>query len=175
MSEKKTRSDTAFRLDCFLALHQRACWIAAAALAVLGAVLIVRLVPASAGTYCTLGLAFLIMAAYRWVSAAPRRALKGWADKAKAPEEFSRRFAQDFWDYLMRMEKALPGMQKKEMAYSLTCWKAALLSALGKKQEALHLLQSFDQIWDESQREQIQKMIAKLTGDSSPDSPEKGA
>ena len=64
-------SEAFFRLDCFLACHQRLCWICAAALTVTAAFLVVRFALGQTGMYWTVGLALLIMAGYAWMGRAP--------------------------------------------------------------------------------------------------------
>ncbi len=161
MSEKKQDDLRMFRLDCFLALHQRSCWAAAAVLAVAGALIIVRTVSGSALTYAALALAFLLMAAYRWAAGAPARAIRKWSGCVQSKEAGAEKKMLDF---ILALEKTLPSMKKKEMNYTLTGWKAVLMNALGQREEALELLKGFDQYWDRSQRDQFDALIRKIEG-----------
>ena len=160
MNEKKN-SDPLFRLDCSMALHQRAVWVLLLLAAILGALICYRFLPAEHSAVGSFILLMLLVFVYRWASAAPKRALMAW--RKRTQEDPALR--QDMYDFVLELEKALPFAQRKEMNFSLTGWKAALLSSLGKKEEALSLLRSFDQYWDESQKKMFQDMIQKISGD----------
>ena len=179
MNEQKPRPEGAFQLDQWMALHQRLCWLLAAALAVAGAVIVVWLVPASVGTYVTIALALLLMLGYRWAAGAPLRSIREWARrmsdaKAAGREQERRETAGLFLDFLLLLEQKLPAMQRRELAFVITQNKAALLSVLGRHEEALSILRSFDLIWDKSQSQRIQELMdtiekrAAETGESAP-------
>ena len=164
MNEKKPRPEGAFQLDQWMALHQRLCWLMAAALAVVGAVIVVWLVPASAGTYVTIALALLLMLGYRWAAGAPMRSLRGWARRMADAMETGREpewreTSKAFLDFLLALEQKLPAMQRRELAFAITTNKAVLLSVLGRQEEALSILRSFDLIWDKSQTQRIQELM----------------
>ena len=161
MNEKKN-SDLLFRLDCSMALHQRAVWVLLLLAAILGALICYRFLPAEHSTVGSFILLMLLVFVYRWASAAPKRALTAWQKRTQENPALR----QDMYNFVLELEKALPFAQRKEMNFSLTGWKAALLSSLGKKEEALSLLRSFDQYWDESQKKMFQDMIQKISGES---------
>ena len=151
----------------------------ASALAVAGAVIVVWLVPASVGTYVAIALALLLMAGYRWAAGAPLRSIREWARrmsdaKAAGREQERRETAGLFLDFLLLLEQKLPAMQRRELAFVITQNKAALLSVLGRHEEALSILRSFDLIWDKSQSQRIQELMdtiekrAAETGESAP-------
>ena len=168
MSEKKQPLAFLIPLDRWLALHQRLCWLIVAAVAVLGAVIFVALLPVRSGTVAAFVMAVLLMLSYRWISDAPMRSVRDWGKKANAHGQFTRADAEAFLDYVLRLEKALPAMKKKEMDYSLTGWKAVLLSALGRKEEALSLLRGFDRYWDAEQKTAFDSLIRKISGEQPP-------
>ena len=163
MKDETLNSESLFRLDCFLALHQRLCWAAAAAVTLLGAVLIVGLIPREAGLYVIFVFGLMVVGVYAWASRAPGRALRQWmlrcrgGGKARWEEGLS---------YLQRLEKALPAMKKREMLFDLTCTQAVLLDALDREEAALSLLKGFDKIWDPAQRETISALIHRIEGKS---------
>lgn len=151
------------KLDAYVALRQRLCWLAAAGVAVAGEALILLFLPPRHSTYFTLALALLLMLGYQWAARAPWRALTAAYEAGKAAEK-----RQAALDFVLRLEKALPAMKKKEMAYQLTVIRALLLHGLGRKEEALSLLRGFTQIWDAAQREQLEDLIRQMEGKSVP-------
>ena len=144
--------------DCSLALHQRLCWLICALAAVAGALAILRFSPDDLSVYFTVALALLLMGVYQYLAKAPQRVLNDWM-ALRAQGAVS---SGDALKYILLMEKALPSMKKKEMAYSLTCAKGVLLFESGHPREAMDLLQNFRQIWDEAQREHIHHLIEKM-------------
>ena len=160
MSEKKKKApsytnEKRWKFDCRLALHQRLCWLIFAALAVGGGLLIMTFAPQSVSAYATIALALILMIGYQWAAQSPNRALNGWAfrnnEKTIAP--------QDALDYLDLLEKKLPTMKKKEMAFRLTEMRGFLLFLTGKQQEAIALLEGFDRCWDQDQRQRLAEHI----------------
>ena len=163
MSEKKKKEpkyyiEKTWKMDCWLALHQRLCWLMFAALAVGGTLLIVTLLPRESASYGVIVLAFLLMFGYQWAAASCTRAMNGWILKQNAKTVSS----QDCLHFLEQLEKRLPAMKKKEMAYRLTVARGSLLFATGKRQEGIDLLEGFDRCWDESQKEQIAHIIQDM-------------
>ena len=165
--EPKPRSERAFQWDQWMATHQILCWLIAAALAVIGAVIIVWLAPASVGTYATIALAILLMLAYRWAANAPIRSMQEWVRRLRAKEP-TRDDNQAYLDYLLRLEEKLPAMQKKELAFLITLNKGYRLACLDRKEEALALLRSFDQIWDPAMQDRINELIRLINGETGP-------
>lgn len=147
-----------FALDCSFALHQRLCWLICALATVAGALAILRFSPDHLSIYFTVTLAILIMLIYQYLARAPMRAMKGWMTLRAQGGAASRAAL----GYILRLEKALPSMKKKEMAYSLACCKGVLLFETGRKKEALDLLANFQKTWDESQREHIRMLIQQM-------------
>ncbi len=179
MKEPKPRSDKAFQRDQWMALHQKRCWLILAATAAIGAVAIVWLLPLlsqangapekgisteTVSSILTIALAMGLMLVYRWAANAPVRAIREWSRRMNtltAPEharEYQEK-ARAFWEFLTQMEQNLPSLRKKELAFPLCLNKSALLIAMDRKEEALSLLRSFDQIWDKSQADRIAAMI----------------
>lgn len=161
MSEKKEKqhySKKTWKLDCWFALHQRLCWLFCAAIAIGGSMLIMSFLPETISTYVIIALALALMIGYQWMGRSPNRALNGWAikcnQKEKAPE--------DFLLFLNALEKKLPAMKKKEMAFRLTQVRAFLLFLTGKQQEGINLLENFDGCWDEKMKQQIADDIRQL-------------
>jgi len=103
-------------------------------------------------------LAIALMLIYQWLAQAPLRALRGWMKK----REENRALVPHALHFVVSLEKTLPAMKRKEMAYTITCAKGVLLFEAGKCQDALSLLQSFDRIWDESQREHLNSLIDQM-------------
>ena len=166
MKEAKPRSDQAFGRDQWLALHQKQSWMILAALALLGAAAITLYAPPNTSTVLSVILAVGLMLLYSWLSNAPVRAIREWV--RRMIEETTREKAQAFLDFLLRLEQALPSLRKKELAFALNQNKAAVLNTLGRKDEALALLRSFDQIWDPAQKERIDALIRKISGQDEP-------
>ena len=144
-------------LDVFLALRQRLCWLAAAGAAVAGAVLILRFSPPRLSPYFTVALALALMLGYQWAARAPGRALAAAYEAGKDAAGRGEALA-----FVLRLEKALPPMKKKEMAYQLTVVRALLLRGLGQGEEALSLLRGFTRVWDAAQREQLDELIRQM-------------
>lgn len=174
ISHQKTESGSGANapspLNSWMALHQRACWLILTAAAVAGAALIVWLVPAAQNVYFTVGLAALLMLAYRKCAGAPVRALRQVTEQLRTPPDPAR--DNQALDSLNALDARLPTLRRKELAYSITCCRAVLLARLNRKDEALTLLRSFDRVWDVSQRQEINVLIQKISGEGAP-SPEK--
>lgn len=149
--------------DRWLSVHQRSCWLIVAGIAVGGAAAIMLLAPSNINTFCAAGLAVALFLFYRWCAGAPVRVLKYVYDGVLRVPPDQDKDARTL-ETLAAMESRLPAMMKKELAYPLTCSRAALLARLKRREEALALLRSFDKAWDASQREQIDKMIQKISG-----------
>ena len=166
MKEPKPRSDRAFQLDQWLAAHQKHCWIILAALALIGAAAITYLAPKNTSTVLSVALAIGLMLLYTWVSNAPVRAIREWVRRLQ--EETKNGIEnpatnQAFLNFLLQLEKTRPALRKKELAFPITQTKAFALYHLGRKDEALSLLRSFNQIWDPRQKEIIDELIRKFT------------
>ncbi len=170
MKQKKLSSnETLFRIDIWMALHQRLCWLILAAGSIICAFLFWKLLPNPYGTYAMFALLFLLTFIYRWVSGAPYRSLQKWDDRLEGAngDKF-----QAMLDYVVQLEKALPDAQRRQLNVQTTGIKGALLARLGRKEEALALLRGFDQFWDESQRKGFQRLISKISGEN-PDAEQK--
>ena len=154
----KRSSEKSFALDRYMALHQRKCYLIVALIAVLGALAIWKLAPSDCISYCAVGLAIILMLLYRYISKAAGRAMLNWALICK--DDPSR--CGEMLQYLNELDRALPEMQKWEMAYLLTVYKASCLHRLDRTEEAISLLRGFDKIWDQSQRYQLNRMIANF-------------
>ncbi len=150
--------DAAFERDNFLALHQKGLLAAFAAGATLIAAAMWAFIPGPYTTYCTIGLAVALVFLYRWISSAPSRALKSWAIRVREGSAAPDGMLQ----FMDSLEKSLLDAQKRELAYPLTMSKAGCLRRLRRYDEALALLQSFDKIWDRSQREEIDDWIKRI-------------
>ena len=162
MSETKKQfqpsSEGAFRRDQRMALRQRLCWALIAAAAALGMLAIWRFVPREYLTYAAVLLAAGLLFLYRWVSAAPRRALNNWAIRCAGDASL----AAPMLAFVENLQKSLPDAQKREMAYLLTMSEAGCLRRLGRYGEALEKLKAFDKIWDQSMRDQIDAAIRSI-------------
>jgi len=152
----KKYSDKIWRLDQFLALHQRLCWGICAFMVLLAALLTAN--GQEWMIYLLLALALLLMGAYHWMRRAPVRALSGWMERRKAGTAD----LQAGLAFVLKMEKALPSMLRKELAFLLVNVKAIFLFDTGSREEALSLLENFTDTWDESQRENIRNNIRKM-------------
>ena len=167
MKEPKPRSDRAFGLDQWIALRQKQCWIVLAAAALVGAAAITYLAPKNTSTVLSVALAIGLMLVYSWVSNAPVRAIREWVRRLR--EETNNGIEnpvtnQAFLDFLLLLEKTLPSLRRKELAFPIVQTKASALYHLGRKEEALALLRSFDQIWDPRQKEILDELIQKISG-----------
>ncbi|MBR5430073.1 MAG: hypothetical protein IK116_06045 [Firmicutes bacterium] len=167
MKEIKPRSDRAFQLDQWMALHQRRCWLIAAGAALAGAAAIVYLAPASSRTVLIAALAMGLMLLYRWSAGAPGRAMTEWVRRLR--EESTPDRNREYLDFLLRMEKSLPTLQRKELAFPLLIHKSYRLNLLGRGEEALTLLRSYHQIWDPAMKERIEEMIRLVSGETPPE------
>lgn len=163
MSEKKKKepkyyTEKTWGLDCRLALHQRLIWLLCAVLAIALGVLIMQLLPPVSARTGVIILAMALMLGYQWAARAPQRAMNGWIiqynEKKVQP--------QAVLDYVEQLEKRLPAMKKKEMAFTLTEARAIMMFRTGKQQEALALLEGFDRCWDKDQRQRLVGHIAVL-------------
>ena len=164
MQKQLSSNNALFRADTWMALHQRLCYLLLAALA-LGLFALLGLggfVPQQYITPCLFAVMMGLMLLYRWMAGAPMRSLRKWAARLDKANESQNR---DMLAYAQALEKALPDSARRQMNYQITTLKAALLSNLGQKDEALALLKGFDQIWDASQRTGIQKMISMISGE----------
>ena len=163
MSEKKKKEpkyyyEKTWKLDCWLALHQKQIWLLCAALAIALGVLVMQLLPPVSARTGVIILAILLMLGYQWAARAPHRALNGWTIKCNQKEKTP----EDFLSFLNALEKKLPAMKKKEMAFRLTQVRAFLLFLTGKQQEGIDLLENFDGCWDEKMKRQIAEDIRQL-------------
>ena len=163
MKQKKlSNNETLFQLDMWMALHQRLCWLILAAGSIGFAFLFWNVLPAPYGAYALFALLMGLTFIYRWVSGAPYRSLRKWDDRLEGAD--GAKF-QAMLDYVIQLEKALPDAQRRQLNVQTTGIKGALLARLGRKEEALSLLRSFDQFWDESQRKGFQSLISKISGE----------
>ena len=153
-------------LDKWMAMHQRACWAIFAGTAGAGAAAILWLTPKSVGAYAAFGFAVALMLGYRWCADAPKRVLRAVGKRLRIPPD-GKRDAESL-ALMDSMEKRLPSMQKKELAFPCTVYRSALLARLRRREEALTLLRAFDRIWDASQREQIDELIRLISGSDDP-------
>ena len=163
MSEKKKKEpkyyiEKTWKMDCWLALHQRLCWLIFAILAIGGGALFMLCVSDSIAYYGVFVLAVILMLGYQWTSQAPIRALNGWFIKRKQ----GKAAPCDVLSFLDALEKKLPAMKKKEMAFSLTEGRAVMLALTGKPREGIDLLENFNLCWDEAQRQRIAEDILKI-------------
>ena len=163
---KKQLSDneTLFRLDTWMALHQRLCWLILAVLAVGSMAFLVsfRFLPEKIQTAVMFAVMMLMLLLYRWVSAAPYRSMRKWSQRLEAGNTGKYR---EMLDYLLKLEKALPDALRRQLNHSITGSKASLMAALGQKEEALALLKNYNQYWDESQRTSFQTLMNKISGE----------
>lgn len=162
MSEKKKEpkyyNEKTWKLDCRLALRQRACWVVCAAAAIGGGALIMRCFPQGTAHWVIIVWALLLMTGYQWVSRAPVRALSGWMGQRNAGETDR----QAALSYVEALEKKLPGMKRKEMAFLLTNARGLLLFETGRQQEGIDLLRNFTDTWDDRQRQHLDKLIDRM-------------
>lgn len=160
--EKQYYNEKTWALDCRLALMQKPIWLLCAVLALLGGWLIMHFMPEDTAHFGIIALALLLMIGYQWAAKAPGRALSGWIVKHNQREATPR----EILSFLDALEKKLPAMKKKEMAFTLTEMRAILMFQIGAQQEAIALLENFDRCWDESQlqrkAEHIRKMKEKM-------------
>lgn len=156
---KKNRKYTPlfWKMDCFFALHQGLCWGIAAICAVAGGLLILSCIPADINVYCFIALALLIAGGYYFLSRASERVMDECLERAD-----SREAAEKILPLFLQVEKALPEMKKKEMAYAVTVRKGILLLRAGKRAESLALLKGFTKCWDEGQKEYLRQLIALI-------------
>ena len=89
MKQKKlSDNETLFRLDCWMALHQRLCWLILACLAAVGVWLMTEVQNSALSDTVRTALLFAVMMglgmAYRWSSAAPVRSLRKWSRRLEA-------------------------------------------------------------------------------------------
>ena len=169
MKEPKPRSDRAFQLDQWLAAHQKHCWIILAALALIGAAVITYRAPKNTSTVLSIALAIGLMLLYTWVSNAPVRAIREWVRRLREETDHGINNSvsnQGFLDFLLLLEKTLPSLRRKELAFTIVQTKASALYHLGRKEEALALLRSFNQIWDPRQKEILDELIQKISGEA---------
>ena len=169
MKEKKQKkysdSEALFRLDCWMALHQRLCWLILALLAAGAVALLVKFgfLPEKVETLVLFTLMLLFLLLYRWTSGAPYRAMVKWGQRL---EKGNLEKYQGMLDYVQKLEKALPDTVRRQFNHFITGTKASLMAKLGRKEDALSLLRSFDQYWDESQRTYFQTLMNKISGET---------
>ena len=165
--KKKQLSDneTLFRLDTWMALHQRLCWLILAVLAVgsMAALLSFRFLPEKIQTALMFAVMMLLLGLYRWASNAPYRSMRKWGNRL---EKGNLEKYRGMLEYLQKLEKALPDALRRQLNHSMTGTKASLMAALGQKEEALALLRNYDQYWDKSQRTSFQSMMNKISGEN---------
>lgn len=152
---KKQKQMRSYPCDPFLALHQRLCWMVMVVLIVGAAVLIRQFAGPQESLYFTVALLFFFMLLYNWCALAPRRAMRAVLTEARNDQTKW----QSALDFILRLEKALPVMKRKEMAFELTVYRARAMFEVGQKEEALALLRGFDKIWDPDQQDTINSMI----------------
>ena len=167
MTKQKKLSDneTLFRLDIWMALHQRLCWLILAVLAIgsMAVLLSFQFLPERIQTAMMFAVMMLLLGLYRWVSGAPYRSMRKWGNRLeKGNLEKYRRMLE----YIQKLEKALPDALRRQLNHSMTGTKASLMAALGQKEEALELLRNYDQYWDKSQRTNFQSMMNKISGEN---------
>lgn len=155
-ARKYVYNQRTWKLDCWLALHLKLCWALCAILTIGGYALIVCFLPIDTAFYCccfVLGLA--VGLGYQWANASHVRAVHGWMDHRKdSPEDLRAAFS-----YVELLEKKLPVMERKASAIMLVSARAILMFELGQQQEAIDLIENFDQLWDESQKEDARRLI----------------
>ncbi len=164
MKQKKlSDNETLFRLDEWMALHQRLCWLILAILAfgALGALMGFKLMPEQVQTAILFGVMMLLIGLYRYVSGAPYRSMRKWGQRL---EKGNMEKYRGMLEYVQKLEKALPDALRRQLNHSMTGTKASLMAALGQKEEALELLRNYDQYWDQSQRTAFQHMMDKIDG-----------
>ena len=166
MKQKKlSDNETLFRLDCWMALHQRLCWLilAAAAVGAVSLLIVFRFLPEKIHTALLFAVMMLILGIYRWVSGAPYRSMRKWGQRL---EQGNLKMYREMLEYVQQLEKALPDAMRRQLNHSMTGTKASLMAALGRKEEALELLRNYDQYWDQSQRTNFQNMMNKISGEN---------
>ncbi|MBR3739044.1 MAG: hypothetical protein IKN04_01125 [Clostridia bacterium] len=165
--KKKQLSDneTLFRLDTWMALHQRLCWLILAVLAigVMAVLLSFRFLPEKIQTAVMFAVMMLLLTLYRWASNAPYRSMRKWGNRL---EKGNLEQYRNMLDYVQKLEKALPDALRRQLSHSMTGTKASLMAALGQKEEALELLRNYDQYWDKSQKTNFQAMMNKISGEN---------
>ena len=165
MKQKKlSDNETLFRLDAWMALHQRLCWLilAAAAVGAVSLLLCFRFLPEKIHTALLFAVMMLILGVYRWVSGAPYRSMRKWGQRL---EKGNLEKYRGMLDYVQKLEKALPDAMRRQLNHSMTGTKASLMAALGQKEEALALLKNYDQYWDKSQKTSFQTMMNRISGE----------
>ena len=154
--QKKTqRAEGRQRLNRFLALHQPHCWLFIGGSAVVGALAILRFFPTKVTEFSIL-LALLLYAVYLFCMQSPLRALNG-VMQGLTPWNI-----QEAFGFVWRLEKSLPALKRREMAFSILTAKAVLLTRIGKFDEAISLVRSFDQVWNEDQRESLNSLMRQI-------------
>ena len=156
--EQRENISPLFRIDRFLALHQPHCWLFVAGMAVVGMLAILRFMPGQEKALTILW-ALMLYGLYTWMSRAPLRALSGVMNRIATPGETKEAFA-----FVWGLEKALPSLKRREMAFSILTAKAVLLARVGQFDDALRLLRGFDRIWDPSQKEHLESLMRQLEG-----------
>lgn len=161
MSEKKEKKyyiEKTWALDCRLALKQQLLWVIFAVIAIGCGWMIMYFIPEDTAHYFLIALALILMVCYQWASRAPGRALAGWVVKHNQNEAAP----EDVLAFADALEKKLPAMKKKEMAFTLTEVRAVMMFKTGARQEAIHLLENFDRCWDESQLQRKEEYLRRM-------------
>ena len=157
MSTARKYSPFIWKMDCYFALHPYLCWLMAAFCAAAGGLLILECIPADVSVYAFIGLALLVGGGYYFVSRSSERVMDACLQQADTGEK-----AREMLSLFLRVEKALPEMKKKEIAYSVTIKKGLLLLRSGQRAESLALLKGFTKCWDERQKEYLHHLIALI-------------
>lgn len=161
-----SNNETLFRLDTWMALHQRLCWLILAILAIasMAVLLSFRFLPEKIQTALMFAVMMLLLGLYRWASNAPYRSMRKWGNRL---EKGNVEMYRGMLEYVQKLEKALPDALRRQLNHSMTGTKASLMAALGQKEEALELLRNYDQYWDRTQKASFQTMMNKISGENS--------
>lgn len=145
-----------WKADCFFALHQRLCWLFMALLAGLTAWRLQGIHSESTQITAIVLLIILMITVWKLLEQAPYRAAQGWMALRRI---HGPKAALAFMD---RLEKKLPRMKQKEMAFFFANYRAFLLFETGRQQEAIDLLKNFKAIWNDEQKKMLQTNIDGL-------------
>ncbi len=164
MKQKRlSNNETLFRLDVWMAMHQRLCWLILAILAIgsMAALMGFRIMSEQIQTAVLFAVMMMLLGLYRYISGAPYRSMRKWGQRL---EKGNMEKYRGMLDFMLKLEKALPDALRRQLNHSMTGTKASLMAALGQKEEALELLRNYDQYWDKSQRTAFQRMMNKIEG-----------